>query len=210
MPIRFSHIEGWENRDTCKHFADFSYFISKQYGDLFKKIATINEPWCVSWLSHYLGEHAPGKKNIKSATTTMHNILLAHGWSVEALRVNKSHEIGIVLNNQYAEPLDQQDENKIPIYITENGMANNDKLDSNGEVNDSDRIEFFNLHLREILNCINEGLSVKGYFAWSLLDNYEWAFGYSKRFGLVYVDFDSYKRVPKKSYYEFSKNLFQV
>ena len=111
MPIRFSHIEGWENRDTCKHFADFSYFISKQYGDLFKKIATINEPWCVSWLSHYLGEHAPGKKNIKSATTTMHNILLAHGWSVEALRVNKSHEIGIVLNNQYAEPLDQQDEN---------------------------------------------------------------------------------------------------
>ena len=89
-------------------------------------------------------------------------------------------------------------------------MANNDKLDSNGEVNDSDRIEFFNLHLREILNCINEGLPVMGYFAWSLLDNYEWAFGYSKRFGLVYVDFDSYKRVPKKSYYEFSKNLFQV
>ena len=319
LPIRFSHIEGWENRDTCKHFADFSYFISKQYGDLFNKIATINEPWCVSWLSHYLGEHAPGKKNIKSATTTMHNILLAHGWSVEALRVNKSHEIGIVLNNQYAEPLDQQDENinatklfdsihnrwfsdaifkgkypelalsvlekhlpenyesdlkkiscglnwiglnyytrsiikfeksedninyktlrgslkktdmdweffpkglsyfikrinneydnKIPIYITENGMANNDKLDSNGEVNDSDRIEFFNLHLREILNCINDGLPVMGYFAWSLLDNYEWAFGYSKRFGLVYVDFDSYKRVPKKSYYEFSKNLFQV
>ena len=93
------------------------------------------------------------------------------------------------INNEY--------DNKIPIYITENGMANNDKLDSNGVVNDSDRIEFFNLHLREILNCINERLPVMGYFAWSLLDNYEWAFGYSKRFGLVYVDFDSYKRVPK-------------
>ena len=49
--------------------------------------------------------------------------------------------------------------------------------------------------------------TVKGYFAWSLLGNYEWAFGYSKRFGLVYVDFDSFKRIPKKSYYHFKKYL---
>ena len=96
---------------------------------------------------------------------------------------------------------------QIPIYVTENGMANDDKLSSNGEVDDENRIEFFNLHLKEILNCLNEGFPVKGYFAWSLLDNFEWAFGYSKRFGLVYVDFDSYKRIPKKSYYEFSKHL---
>ena len=97
--------------------------------------------------------------------------------------------------------------NKIPIYITENGMANNDKLSLEGEVNDEDRVEFFSLHLKEIYDCLNEGLPVKGYFAWSLLDNYEWAFGYSKRFGLVYVDFDSFKRIPKKSYYHFKKYL---
>ena len=97
--------------------------------------------------------------------------------------------------------------NKIPIYITENGMANIDQLNSKEEVNDIDRIEFFNLHLKQIFKCLNEGLPVKGYFAWSLLDNYEWAFGYSKRFGLVYVDFNSYQRTPKRSYYEFAKNL---
>ena len=68
-------------------------------------------------------------------------------------------------------------------------------------------IPLMKIHLKQILVCLNEGLSVKGYFAWSLLDNYEWAFGYSKRFGLVYVDFDSFKRIPKKSYYEFSKYL---
>ena len=96
---------------------------------------------------------------------------------------------------------------KIPIYITENGMANDDKLNSKKEVDDDDRIQFFNLHLKEILECLREGLTVKGYFAWSLLDNYEWAFGYTKRFGLVYVDFDNFNRIPKKSYYEFSKYL---
>ena len=86
-------------------------------------------------------------------------------------------------------------------------MANNDKLNSKREIDDDDRIEFFNLHLKEILKCLNEGLNIKGYFAWSLLDNYEWAFGYTKRFGLVYVDFDNFDRIPKKSYYEFSKYL---
>ena len=109
--------------------------------------------------------------------------------------------------NYFIKRIHKEYDNKIPIYITENGMANNDKPTSNGEVYDEDRIEFFNLHFKQILSCLNEGYSVKGYFAWSLLDNYEWAFGYSKRFGLVYVDFDNFKRIPKKSYYEFSKYL---
>ena len=69
------------------------------------------------------------------------------------------------------------------------------------------RIEFFNIHLKEGLDCVNEKLPVKGYFAWSLLDNYEWAFGYSKRFGLVFTDFQNFKRIPKNSYYEFQKYL---
>ncbi len=316
LPIRFQKIKGWEDQETCKHFGDLSFFISKTFGDQFKKISTINEPWCVSWLSHYLGEHAPGIKNIRSAAKTMHNILFAHSQSVEALRSCNDHQIGIVLNNQFGQSIDSNEENiqatklfdeihnrwfsdaifkgkypdlalsilekflpenyktqldlisspidwiglnyytrslikykksddgvnyecnsgmlkktdmgweyypeglsyfikrinkeydnNIPIYITENGMANNDKLSLVNTIQDHDRIEFFNVHLKEVLNCVNEKLPVKGYFAWSLLDNYEWAFGYSKRFGLVFTDFKNFNRIPKNSYNEFQKYL---
>ena len=98
---------------------------------------------------------------------------------------------------------------QLPHYITENGMASTDIIQQ-GKINDTDRVDYFDRHLQIITDLKLQGVNLAGYFAWSLLDNYEWAFGYSKRFGLVYVDFDSYKRVPKKSYYEFSKNLFQV
>ena len=103
--------------------------------------------------------------------------------------------------------INKEYDNNIPIYITENGMANNDKLSTGNSIKDHDGIEFFNIHLKEVLNCVNEKLPVKGYFAWSLLDNYEWAFGYSKRFGLVFTDFQNFKRIPKDSYYEFQKYL---
>ena len=111
LPIRFQKIKGWEDQETCKHFGELSFFISKTFGDQFEKISTINEPWCVSWLSHYLGEHAPGIKNIQSAAKTMHNILFAHSQSVEALRSCNAHQIGIVLNNQFGQPIDSNEEN---------------------------------------------------------------------------------------------------
>ena len=85
LPIRFLQIGGWENKDTSKRFAEYANFISKNFGDQFKSVATINEPWCISWLSHYLGEHAPGKKDLNAAVNSMHNILLAHGLSVDSL-----------------------------------------------------------------------------------------------------------------------------
>ena len=316
LPLRFSSLGGWENQDTCKRFADFSYIISEKYSDKFQKIATINEPWCVSWLSHYLGEHAPGLTNLSSAVKTMHNILLAHGMSLQALRSNGNNKIGIVLNNEYPEafnddpkniqaaklfddiynrwfsdaifkgsypelalnilekylpknynsqlkiishPIDwiginyytrsvikylnaddginyecergslkktdmgwelypkglsyfierihQEYSDDIPIYVTENGMANNDQISSNEVIEDQDRVEYFQLHLKEILDCLKKGIQVKGYFAWSLLDNYEWAFGYEKRFGLIHVDFETFKRTPKESFNQFSKYL---
>ena len=94
----------------------------------------------------------------------------------------------------------------IPIYITENGMANNDKI-KKGIINDQERISFYKKHLTEIRNLLKDGILLKGFFAWSLLDNFEWAFGYSKRFGLIYVDFKTQKRVPKNSWLEFKKNL---
>mgnify|MGYP002701282052 FL=1 len=85
-------------------------------------------------------------------------------------------------------------------------MANDDGLE-NGDVNDYKRIEYFSLHLNEIYKLLCNGYPIKSYFAWSLLDNFEWSFGYDKRFGLVYVAYTNKQRIPKASWYEFKKEL---
>ena len=84
------------------------------------------------------------------------------------------------------------------IYITENGSAWDDVVE-NGEVNDSERIEYLQTHLDAMFEAKAKGAPIRGYFAWSFMDNFEWAYGYDKRFGLVYVDYKTQKRIPKKS-----------
>lgn len=86
------------------------------------------------------------------------------------------------------------------IYITENGCAMPDRLDATERVRDADRIKYLAAHLRALHRAIGEGLPIKGYFIWSILDNFEWAMGYTKRFGLVYVDYATQRRIPKDSY----------
>ncbi len=87
-----------------------------------------------------------------------------------------------------------------PLYfVTENGAAYMDMPDAQGEVQDSERLAYIRLHLIALHAAIQAGVPVGGYFAWSFMDNFEWAFGYTKRFGLVYVDFDSQKRTLKRS-----------
>lgn len=76
----------------------------------------------------------------------------------------------------------------------------NDGPDANGVVADTGRIDYYNSYIRAVADAIDLGVDVRGYFAWSLLDNFEWAEGYSKRFGLVHVDFDTLVRTPKQSY----------
>jgi beta-glucosidase len=287
----------------------------KNFGDRLYSVATINEPWCVAWLSHYLGVHAPGLKDIQRTARAMHYIMLAHGYGMEVIRSYSHKNAGIVLNkaavesysdkpqdidaahlyeeihnswfsdavfnskypekllhllhehmpNEYEEdlkiigtpidwlginyytrnlikfdgmdktfqltdvegPLEKTDMNwevypegltkiienevkrysiDIPIHITENGMANKD-FHISGKVDDQKRIDYYFLHLQEVKTLIEKGYNIKSYFAWSLLDNFEWSFGYSKRFGLVYVDFESQKRIKKKSWYAFAENL---
>jgi beta-glucosidase len=85
-----------------------------------------------------------------------------------------------------------------PVYITENGCAYDDPVVADG-CHDARRIEYLDLHLRALKDAIDEGVDVRGYYQWSLLDNFEWAFGYDKRFGLVHVDFDTLERTPKDS-----------
>ena len=86
-------------------------------------------------------------------------------------------------------------------------MANNDII-RNKEVSDDARIDFFSSHLKEIYNLIQKDAPIKSYFAWSLLDNFEWSYGYDKRFGLVYVDYKNQQRIPKSSWHQFKKALF--
>jgi beta-glucosidase len=87
----------------------------------------------------------------------------------------------------------------LPIYLTENGAAFDDVPDSEGRVEDAGRVDFFAQHLRACHQAITEGVPLRGYFAWSLLDNFEWGFGYTKRFGITYVDYPTQRRTPKAS-----------
>jgi beta-glucosidase len=85
------------------------------------------------------------------------------------------------------------------IYITENGTSSDDVLTPAGRVEDVDRIMYLRDHLTHLHRALKEGYPVQGYFLWSLMDNFEWADGFSKRFGLHYVDFKTLKRTPKLS-----------
>ncbi|OQY26655.1 MAG: beta-glucosidase, partial [Anaerolineaceae bacterium 4572_5.2] len=110
----------------------------------------------------------------------------AMGWEVYPPGI---YELLMMMKNEYNNP---------PVYITENGAAFSDTVE-NGRVHDTLRQTFFEQYLAQVSRAAAEGANVKGYFAWSLLDNFEWAEGYSKRFGIIYVDYASQKRIIKDS-----------
>jgi beta-glucosidase len=315
MPSALADLGGWTNRDVAHWFADFAEVITRRIGDRVAAVATINEPWCVAWLSHFMGFHAPGQRDIRATARAMHHVLLAHGSAVERLRGMGQKNVGIVLNFDHAQaasesaedvkaaalwdsifnrwfiegitkgaypenlleglaphmpdnwqadmpligqPLDWLGVNyytrhimghapgtpwpslrdvagdraktqmgweiypeglhgfltrmardyvgQTPIYVTENGMANADVVAS-GAVSDDVRTDFLFAHLAATKQAIADGANVKGFFYWSLLDNYEWAEGYEKRFGLVHVDYATQKRIPKASYHAYARAL---
>ena len=115
----------------------------------------------------------------------------AFGWPVvpDGLR-----ELLVGLHDRYGDRLP-------PIWITENGCAYDDRPEPNGSIVDNDRIAFLDSHTRAVADAIKAGVRVDGYCLWSLLDNWEWAEGFSKRFGLVHVDFATQRRTPKASFH---------
>lgn len=149
----------------------------------------ISQPLDYLGLNYYTCNHAkwhPELKRqtiLKSATEVEYTHI---GWEVNPESLT---QLLLELNKEYALP---------PIYITENGAACDDKL-IEGEVHDEQRVRYLNAHLNAIHNAITAGVDIRGYFAWSLMDNFEWAEGYSKRFGLVYVDYETQKRSLKAS-----------
>jgi beta-glucosidase len=92
---------------------------------------------------------------------------------------------------------------ELPLYITENGAAFADEPGPDGTVDDPDRVAYLAEHVAACARAVQLGVPLRGYFAWSLLDNFEWAWGYSRRFGLVYVDYATQRRIPKTSAYWF-------
>ena len=97
------------------------------------------------------------------------------------------------------------DYTQLPIMITENGCAAHDYVNPNGEVIDNDRVEYLESHITALANAIDKGVNLAGYFVWSLLDNFEWAYGYSRRFGIVWVDYETQRRIPKKSFHRYKE-----
>ena len=309
LPQPLADLGGWRNRDIAGWLADFTESIMERIGDRVWSAAPINEPWCVGFLSHFKGHHAPGLRDIRATARAMHHVLLAHGRAIEVMRGLGMGNLGAVCNFEYAHPIDDSAEAKsavarydafynqfflsglfkgtypalvmdafgphmpdkwqddfatiqapldwiglnyytrkviapnsgpwpslvevdgplpktqmgweiypeglehflkmvardytrdLPLYVTENGMA------WDGEGPDAPRIDYINQHLDATRRAIAAGVPLKGYINWSLMDNYEWALGYEKRFGLVHVDFDTLARTPKASYEAFRTAL---
>jgi len=306
LPSALQDRGGWMNRDIAGWFSDYARLVAGRFGDRLEATATINEPWCVAFLSHFLGIHAPGYRDVRAAARAMHHVLFTHGTAIQTLRAEGMKNLGIVCNFEWTEPASDRDEDrvaadiwdgifnrwfleglhrgeyprriveafganmpegfegdmktvstpidwmgvnyytrslfahdpdqpifpirkvdgplektdigweiypqglekllvrisrdyvgKLPLYVTENGMAEVEGRD------DARRVAYYDSHLRAVANAARNGANMKGYFAWSLLDNYEWAEGYAKRFGIVHVDYESLERTPKASYRAF-------
>lgn len=311
LPAPLADLGGWRNPDIAHWFADFATVLMRRIGDRVYSVAPINEPWCVGWLSHFMGQHAPGLRDIRATAHAMHHILTAHGSAIEAMRALGVKNLGAVCNFEYAHPADDTpaahhaaqtydgyynrfflgglfkgaypddvlvglephltkgwakdfdligqpldwfglnyytckriapDEGPwpalkevngglpktemgweiypeglfhflswthenytkgLPLFVTENGMANDNTMGRP----DSDRIDYLNQHIAAAQRAMQAGVPLSGYTIWSLLDNYEWALGYAKRFGLVHVDFDTLARTPKASYHALAAAL---
>lgn len=310
LPQVLEEAGGWPNRATADAFAEYADTITRRLGDRVKNWITLNEPWCSSFLSYWIGEHAPGRQSLEAALAATHTLLLAHGKAVPIIRTNSpGARVGMTLNlaqvypasegeadreaarrydgffnrwfldplygrgypedmrelygwarlpnvegvdlAQIATPTDFLGLNYYsptfiaddpanaplrvrdaglpgaertqmgwivhpkgledllgwvsrayptgPLYLTENGAAYPDPDPVGGRVADPDRLRYYAGHLTAAQRAIATGAPLHGYFAWSLLDNFEWAFGYTRRFGIVHVDYQTQRRTIKDS-----------
>ena len=321
LPQALEDKGGWRSRETIAAFGQYAAAVAEHFGDRVKYFAPINEPWCVAWLGHGLGVHAPGISDRATAFKVAHHTVLAHATAVNAMRAVRSDlKIGPVLNqanypsddpsdpaqahastildavqnrwwmdaifygeypqilvDEYgSEILDAilpgdmelaQTKNdwlginyyfdtrvgpsdaanpvqfdnsallglaidstprgeltdmgwpitpegltnmlvrwnsefgeRLPqIFITENGVAYPDGPNENGVIQDERRISYLDKHLNAILDALGQGVDIGGYFQWSLLDNFEWSLGYQKRFGIIYVNYQTQERILKNS-----------
>lgn len=317
LPQSLQDKGGWNNRETVEAFANYSEYMFKAFSKKIKSWITINEPWCASFLSNFIGIHAPGNHDLQLATTISHHLLLAHGKAVTRFRaLGIEGDIGYAPNLEWLEPFSSKQEDidacnrgmgffiewffdpvfkgnypkfmlewfekkgvtlsiedgdmetinqaidfvginyytgsvgrykkdeelfdlekvdigyektdlnwniypdgffkalsklkdqygSVPIYITENGACYNDEVE-NDRVKDQGRINYVKQHLTSLKRSMDSGVNIKGYLTWSLLDNFEWAEGYDKRFGLIHINFNTMERTKKDSYYWYKQTI---
>lgn len=106
LPSPLADAGGWRNRDIADWFADYTTILMQRLGDRVWSTAPINEPWCVAWLSHFMGYHAPGLRDIRAAARAMHHVGLAHGRAIQAMRALGVKNLGAVCNFEYSAPAD--------------------------------------------------------------------------------------------------------
>lgn len=190
-------LRGAYPADVVEDLGGVSYFGHVADGDL----ATIGAPLDFLGVNYYSphtvagpGPDAADSPTGPSPYPGSHDVrfvpqggpVTAMGWEVDS---GGLHRLLTGLDRDYRLP---------PVYVTENGAAYDDRL-IDGQVRDTDRIGYLDGHLRAARAAIVAGVDLRGYFVWSLLDNFEWALGYTRRFGIVYVDYASLRRTPKAS-----------
>jgi beta-glucosidase len=305
LPQALDNLGGWAVRDSAGWFADYATLVGRRYGDRVKRFATINEPSIFTLFGYALGGAAPDATSVSTLRRAIHNVNLAHGAAVDALRVlvprasigaihnvqpclpstpadadaadllgaywnaafpdpqclghypsrlvevmepyvrpgdlaricrpldwfglnhyspiyaaaNPNSPLGVALGagpadvsqtpigwpivpEALCETLHQvHNRYRLPIYVTENGLGAHDAPDADGKIDDTSRIEFLSAYIAAVRRAISESVDVRGYFVWSLLDNFEWASGYAVRFGLVHVAYPTQKRTAKASFF---------
>jgi beta-glucosidase len=187
-----SIFRGSYPEDILEYYRGESDFSFVRDGDLEKISAPVDFLGVNYYMRHMVREDDTGTDDVFSSVRARavipHNAeRTAMGWPVES---DGLKEILVRLHEEYT---------SAPIYITENGRAAHDYVDPEGEVKDEERVAFLDAHFRAAREAMERGVDLKGYFVWSLLDNFEWAEGYSKRFGIVYVDYATQRRIPKMS-----------
>jgi beta-glucosidase len=182
--------------DMLEHYRGESDFSFVRDGDLEKISAPIDFLGVNYYMRHTVvggqreSELATGMRfaSVDAATVLPPGVeTTAMGWPVEPDGLT---ELLVRLHEEYTQG---------PIYITENGRAVYDYVDPEGDVDDEERVAFLEAHFRAAHAAMERGVDLRGYMVWSLLDNFEWAEGYSKRFGIVFVDYGTQRRIPKMS-----------
>ena len=143
----------------------------------------------VNYYTRLLTSYDPSDPVTQAKVVQKNTPTTEKGWEIYP---NGLYEVLMRLRTDYSNPT---------LYVTENGVAFEDNVIKEGKIQDDDRIAFLQDHIFAAYRAIKDGVRLKGYFVWSIIDNFEWSEGYSMRFGLVHTNYQTLKRIPKKSFY---------